>query len=95
MNGHAPQIVAVMLVVAAFAAVARGRGADGLAFVLDVSAGYGAVSGSLQTVGKYGHRETVMLLLSLGADRDAIDRHGRTPREIATLAGNHDVAKLL
>jgi hypothetical protein len=44
---------------------------------------------------KFGHRETVVFLLSLGADRGATDRHGKTAREIAFAAGHQDIVGLL
>ena len=49
----------------------------------------------LHAASRFGHRETVMLLLSLGADRSTLDRHGKTPREVAVAAGNINLAELL
>jgi ankyrin repeat protein len=49
----------------------------------------------LHEASRFGHREIVTLLLSMGADRNATDRNGNTPREVAVAAGNQEVAELL
>jgi ankyrin repeat protein len=44
---------------------------------------------------KYGHHDTVQYLLDLGADRTALDRHGKTPRDLALAAGHPSIADLI
>jgi ankyrin repeat protein len=49
----------------------------------------------LHSATRFGHREMVVFLLSLGADRSAVDRHGKTARQIAVAAGHLEIAELL